>query len=238
MHDPFFLDLRSDPDPFVKSGSTIRSDPFTLLRKGSTIRYFQILFDPFRSDPYHVYLRIQFHKSCVFWNLTTFLTIARSHKIMILLRNANFSLKNAICLWKITGWENLFFIFKKIWLSFVQKDLEKKSDHFRSDPWFLDLRIRSRSSRRKWIYDPITILKNGDLDPKGSRSDHDRQISGFRSTKLWCKLTRIFSTLWSELKNRECKSSRVTLFFLIRLYFNDQSRPSLKMHSIGDRIER
>ena len=177
MHDPFFLDLRSDPDPFVKSGSTIRSDPFTLLRKGSTIRYFQILFDPFRSDPYHVYLRIQFHKSCVFWNLTTFLTIARSHKIMILLRNANFSLKNAICLWKITGWENLFFIFKKIWLSFVQKDLEKKSDHFRSDPWFLDLRIRSRSSRRKWIYDPITILKNGDLDPKGSRSDHDRQIS-------------------------------------------------------------
>ena len=141
------------------------------------IRYFPILFDPFRSDPYHVYLRIQFHKSCVFWNLKTFLTIARSHKIMILLRNANFSLKNAICLWKITGWENLFLIFKKIWLSFVQKDLEKKSDHFRSDPWFLDLRIRSRSSRRKWIYDPITILKNGDLDPKGSRSDHDRHIS-------------------------------------------------------------
>ena len=66
LHDPFFSDLRSDPDPFVKSGSTIRSDPFTLLRKGSTIRYFQILFDPFRSDPYHVYLRIQFHKSCVF----------------------------------------------------------------------------------------------------------------------------------------------------------------------------
>ena len=164
----------------------IRSDPFTLLRKGSTIRYFQILIDPFWSDPYHVYLRIQFHKSCVFWNLTTFLTIARSHKIMILLRNANFSLKNAICLWKITGWENLFFIFKKIWLSFVQKDLEKKSDHFRSDPWFLDLRIRSRSSRRKWIYDPITILKNGDLDPKGSRSDHDRQISAYmHSLYVW-----------------------------------------------------
>ena len=46
LHDPFFLDLRSDPDPFVKSGSTIRSDPFTLLKKGSTIRSFPILFDP------------------------------------------------------------------------------------------------------------------------------------------------------------------------------------------------
>ena len=127
LHDPFFSDLRSDPDPFVKSGSTIRSDPFTLLRKGSTIRYFQILFDPFRSDPYHVYLRIQFHKSCIFWNLTTFLTIARSHKIMILLRNANFSFKKAVCLWKITEWKIYFFIFKKILLSFVQKGSTKKN---------------------------------------------------------------------------------------------------------------
>ena len=115
-----------DPILILLSKVDLRSDPFTLLRKGSTIRYFQILFDPFWSDPYHVYLRIQFHKSCIFWNLTTFLTIARSHKIMILLRNANFSLKNAICLWKITGWENLFFIFKKIWLSFVQKGSRKK----------------------------------------------------------------------------------------------------------------
>ena len=166
-----------DPIPILLSKVDLRSNPILSPSwekdlRSDTFRSFSIL-----SDPYHVYLRIQFHKSCVFWNLTTFLTIARSHKIMILLRNANFSLKNAICLWKITGWENLFFIFKKIWLSFVQKDLEKKSDHFRSDPWFLDLRIRSRSSRRKWIYDPITILKNGDLDPKGSRSDHDRQIS-------------------------------------------------------------
>ena len=39
--------------------------------------------------------------------------------------------------------------------------------------------IRSRSSRRKWIYDPITILKKEDLDPKGSRSDHDLGISAF-----------------------------------------------------------
>ena len=66
MTDPFFLDLRSDPDPFVKSGSTIRSDPFTLLREGSTIRSFPILFDPFRSDHYRLYLRVWFHKSCIF----------------------------------------------------------------------------------------------------------------------------------------------------------------------------
>ena len=66
MTDPFFWDLRSDPDPFVKSGSTIRSDPFTLLRKGSTIRSFPILFDPFRSDHYRLYLRVWFHKSCIF----------------------------------------------------------------------------------------------------------------------------------------------------------------------------
>ena len=66
MTDPLFLDLRSDPDPFVKSGSTIRSDPFTLLRKGSTIRSFPILFDPFRSDHYRLYLRVWFHKSCIF----------------------------------------------------------------------------------------------------------------------------------------------------------------------------
>ena len=62
----FFLDLQSDPNPFVKSGSTIRSDPFTLLWKGSTIRSFPILFDPFRSDHYRLYLRVWFHKSCIF----------------------------------------------------------------------------------------------------------------------------------------------------------------------------
>ena len=67
MTDPLFLDLRSDPDPFVKSGSTIRSDPFTLLKKGSTIRSFQILFDPFRSNPCGLYLREGFPKSCIFW---------------------------------------------------------------------------------------------------------------------------------------------------------------------------
>ena len=74
---------------------------------------------------------------------------------------------------------------KKIFSSFSRKfgyllskkDLEMKSDPFRSDPWFFGSTIRSRSSRRKWICDPITILKKEDLDPKGSRSDHDRHIS-------------------------------------------------------------
>ena len=60
-----------------------------------------------------------------------------------------------------------------------KKDLEIKSDPFRSDPWFFGSTIRSRSSRRKWIYDPITILKKVDLDPKGSRSDHDCHISAY-----------------------------------------------------------
>ena len=75
---------------------------------------------------------------------------------------------------------------KKIFSSFSRKfgyllskkDLEMKSDPFRSDPWFFGSTIRSRSSRRKWIYDLITILKKEDLDPKGSRSDHDLGISG------------------------------------------------------------
>ena len=104
--------------------------------------------------------------------------IARSHKIVILLGNANFSFKNAVCLWKITEWKIYFFIFKKILLSFVQKGSRKKSDPFRSNPWFFGSTIRSRSPRRKWIYDPITILKKEDLDPKGSRSDHNCHISG------------------------------------------------------------
>ena len=38
-----------DPIPILLSKVDLQSDPFTLLRKGSTIRYFQILFDPFRS---------------------------------------------------------------------------------------------------------------------------------------------------------------------------------------------
>ena len=181
-------DLEKKSDPFRSDpwffGSTIRSRSFCQKWIYNPIRSFhppeKRIYDPILSDPFRSFpirslsclLKDTVPQILCFLNLTTFLMIARSHKIMILLRNANFSLKNAICLWKITGWENLFFIFKKIWLSFVQKDLEKKSDHFRSDPWFLDLRIRSRSFRRKWIYDPITILKNGDLDPKGSRSSN------------------------------------------------------------------
>ena len=62
---------------------------------------------------------------------------------------------------------------KKIFSSFSRKfgyllskkDLEMKSDPFRSDPWFFGSTIRSRSFRRKWICDPITILKKEDLDP-------------------------------------------------------------------------
>ena len=118
-------------------GSTIRSRSFCQKWIYNPIRSFHppekriynpILSDPFRSFPIRslsCILKDTVPQILCFLNLTTFLTIARSHKIMILLRNANFSLKNAICLWKITGWENLFFIFKKIWLSFVQKDLEK-----------------------------------------------------------------------------------------------------------------
>ena len=103
--------------------------------------------------------------------------IARSHKIVILLRNANFSFKKAVCLWKITEWKIYLFIFKKILLSFVQKGSRKKSDPFRSDPWFFGSTIRS--IRRKWIHYLITILKKEDLDPKGSRSDHNHHISAF-----------------------------------------------------------
>ena len=64
-----------------------------------------------------------------------------------------------------------------------KKDLEIKSDPFRSDPWFYGSTIRSRSSRRKWICDPIMILKKEDLDPKGSRSDHNRHISGYNLSR-------------------------------------------------------
>ena len=49
LDDPFFLDLRSDPDPFVKNESAIRSDPFTILKKdlrSDPFRSFAILFDP------------------------------------------------------------------------------------------------------------------------------------------------------------------------------------------------
>ena len=108
--------------------------------------------------------------------------IARSYKIVILLRNANFM--------TILASKMLFvcekLLDKKIFSSFSRKfgyllskkDLEIKSDPFRSNPWFFGSTIRSRSSRRKWICNPITILKKEDLDPKGSRSDHDRHISG------------------------------------------------------------
>ena len=97
------------------------------------------IYDPILSDPFGSFpiqslsciLNDKVPQILCFLNLTTFLMIARSHKIMILLRNANFSLKNAICLWKITGWENLFFIFNKILLSIVQKGSRKKIDHFR-----------------------------------------------------------------------------------------------------------
>ena len=66
-----------------------------------------------------------------------------------------------------------------------KKDLEIKSDPFSSDPWFFGSTIQSQSSRRKWIYDPITILKKEDLDPKGSRSDHDLGISVYFLSPLF-----------------------------------------------------
>ena len=61
-----------DPIPILMSKVDLRSDPILSPSwekdlRSDTFRSFSILFDPFRSDPYHVYLRIQFHKSCVFW---------------------------------------------------------------------------------------------------------------------------------------------------------------------------
>ena len=113
--------------------TTLVSDPFTLLRKGSTIQYFLILFDPFRSNPIK-------SLSCIFRTCESerFISneIARSHKNVILLRNANFSFKKAVCLWKITEWKIYFIIFKKILLSFVQKWSRKISDPITiHQPW-------------------------------------------------------------------------------------------------------
>ena len=97
----------------------IRSNPFSLLKKGSTIRSFWI-----RS--LSCILKDTVPQILHFLNLMTceierFIAneIARSHKIVILLRNANFSLQNAVCLWKITWWEIFFLHLKKSWLSFV-----------------------------------------------------------------------------------------------------------------------
>ena len=196
-------DTRAQPTPSSQRcwrsyffGSTIRSRSFCQKWIYNPIRSFHppekriydpILSDPFRSIPIRslsCILKDTVQQILHFLNLRTceserFISneIARSHKIVILLRTANFNLKNAVCLWKITEWKIYFFIFQKILLSFVQKGSRKKSDPFRSDPWFFGSTIRSRSSRRKWIYDPITILKKEDLDPKGSRSDHDLGIS-------------------------------------------------------------
>ena len=178
-------------------GSTIRSRSFCQKWIYNPIRSFhppeKRIYDPILSDPFRsITIR---SLSCIlkdtvqqilhFLNLRTceserFISneIARSHKIVILLRNADFNLKNAVCLSKITEFS------RKFCYLLSKKDLEKKSDPFRSDPWFLGSTIRSRSSRRKWIYDPITILKKEDLDPKGSRSDHDLGISGNALTKI------------------------------------------------------
>ena len=177
-------------------GSTIRSRSFCQKWIYDPIRSFhppeKRIYDPILSDPIRSFpirslsciLKDMVPQILHFLILRTceserFISneIARSHKIVILLRNANFSFKKAVCLWQITEWKIYFLIFKKILLSFVQKGSRKKSDPFRSDPWFFGSTIRSRSSRRKWIYDPITILKKEDLDPKGSRSDHDLGIS-------------------------------------------------------------
>ena len=146
--------------------------------------------------------------------------IARSHKIVILLRNANFSFKKAVCLWPITEWKIYFLIFKKILLSFVQKGSRKKSDPFRSDPWFFGSTIRSRSSRRKWIYDPIMILKKEDLDPKGSRSDHDRHISGwsFLFSTISLLLFRQSTHIFLRENIRKVNQSSIKEFYLSKLF--------------------
>ena len=116
--------------------------------------YDPILSDPFRSDPYCVivYLRIQFQKSCILW-------ISRHARLRdsLLMR---LQVKNY---WM----RNFFSSFKEKLAIFCP---------FPCDPWCFGSTIQSRSIRRKWIYNPITILKKEDLDPKGSRSDHGCQI--------------------------------------------------------------
>ena len=86
--------------------------------------------------------------------------IARSHKIVILLRNANFIL---LVHEKLLDEEICSSFSRKFGYILSKKDLYT----FQSDPWSFGSMIRCRSIRRKWIYDPITILKKEDLDPKG-----------------------------------------------------------------------
>ena len=80
LDDPFFSDLRSDPDPFVKMdlrSDPILSSPWKKDLQSDTIRSFSILFDPFRSDPYRLCLR-QFSPPKMIW------ISYRSLKFMIL----------------------------------------------------------------------------------------------------------------------------------------------------------
>ena len=149
LDDPFFSDLRSDHDPLVKNGSAIRSDPFTLLRKGSKIRSNPILFDPFP-----ILFPILIIHAYGHFTTQKLLEVDPSKKF-----------------WTQTGPEEKIFDPRhgprqkkgpetrpapkkgprpsSSWYIFRKKDLEQKSDPFRSDPWFFGSAIRSRSSGKK-----------------------------------------------------------------------------------------
>ena len=155
-------------------GSTIRSRSFCQKWIYNPIRSFhppeKRIYDPILSDPFRsITIR---SLSCIlkdtvqqilhFLNLRTceserFISneIARSHKIVILLRNADFNLKNAVCLSKITEFS------RKFCYLLSKKDLEKNPILLDPIHDFLDLRsdhdplgengstIRSRSSKKR-----------------------------------------------------------------------------------------
>ena len=85
--------------------------------------------------------------------------------------------------WKITGWGNLFFIFKKIWLYFVQKG----SIYF------------SIRSMIFWIYDPMPIYQ----EKMDLRSDHDSQKRGSRSKRISLYVKKILHYFLSNILQRK-----------------------------------
>ena len=115
-----------DPIPILLSKVDLQSDPILSSSWEKDLRS-----DPFRSFPIRslsCILKDTVQQILRFLNLRTceserFISnkIARSHKIVILLRNANFNLKNAVCLWKITEWKIYFFIFHKNFAIFRPK---------------------------------------------------------------------------------------------------------------------
>ena len=186
LDDPFFSDLRSDPDPFTKMD--LQSDPILSPSwekdlRSDTIRSFLILFRSF-FDPFPIFIT-NFYGHFITQKLSQVIN-KKSDKFWSFYGNKNdskFLHLTKKCFFKFS---NKYFqadIMKKL-VYFLKKGSGTESDPFRSDPWFFGSTIRSRSSGEKRIYDPITILQKEDLDPKGSRSDPILQYSGWHiSTK-------------------------------------------------------